>query len=124
MGRLVTDSLPPVFSPQDGDIEAPWFAAAVSLTRQVGNKQQRVIVMGDADYLSDLRLSYNIFFNDFYSWFDYGEYPVSIPGPNFMDNLLTVTEPTVLALKTICIWVLPGLLLAAGTILLIRRKRK
>jgi len=124
MGRLVTDSLPPVFSPQDGDIEAPWFATAVSLTRQVGNKQQRVIVMGDADYLSDLRLFYNIFFNDFYSWFDYGEYPVSIPGPNFMDNLLTVREPTVLALKTICIWVLPGLLLAAGTILLIRRKRK
>jgi len=124
MGHLVTDSVPPVFDPHAGDIKEPFFATAVSLTRQINNRQQRIIVLGDADYLSNLRLMWNVFGNNFYNWFDYGKYPVYIPLPVFKDTLLTITGPTARMLRTLYVWVLPGLLLLTGTILLIRRKRK
>lgn len=122
MGRLVTDSVPPVFSPTDGDLKAPSFTTAVYLTRQVNNKQQRIIVLGDADNLSNQR--YTMWNGDFYNWFDYGEYPVYIPQTHYKDNMLTVSAATTKILKITYIWILPTLLLLTGTILLIRRKRK
>lgn len=121
-GRLVTDSVPPVFTPQEGDIKAPSFVTAISLTRQINNKQQRVIVLGDADCMTHMRGP--LFGNSFYNWFDYGEHPVFIPIRRYKDNLLTVTGPTAKILSIACVWVLPGLLLLTGSILLIRRKRK
>jgi ABC-2 type transport system permease protein len=121
MGRLVIDSVPPVFSPQDGDIKRPSFITAVSLTRQVGNKHQQIIVLGDADGMSTAR---PIFGNVFYTWFDHGEHPVFIDRHRFQDNFFNITAPTAMILKITCVWVLPGLLLLAGIILLIRRKRK
>ena len=122
MGRLVIDSVPPVFSPADGDIKAPSFVTAVSLTRQINNKEQRIIMMGDADCMTHLRGT--LYGNSFYNWFDYGEHPVFIPNRRYKDNLLTVTGPTAKFLMIACVWVLPGLLLLTGTVLLIRRKRK
>lgn len=124
MGRLVTDSVPPVFSPQEGDVKQPHFPTGISLTRQVNNQEQRILVFGDADGYSNLRLINNIFKNNPYNWFNYGQYPVYIPDPVFNDNKLTITGPTAKMLKTVYVWILPGLLLAAGIILLIRRKRK
>jgi ABC-2 type transport system permease protein len=122
MGRLVTDSVPPVFTPEDGDIKAPSFVTGLSLTRQLNNKEQRIIVLGDADCMTHMRGP--LFGNSFYNWFDYGEHPVFIPVRRFKDNLLTVTGPTAKILSIACVWVLPGLLLLTGTVLLIRRKRK
>jgi ABC-2 type transport system permease protein len=124
MGRLVTDSVPPVFSPKDGDIREP-FITALYLTRKVNNKEQRIIVMGDADIQSNLRLVKSAFHNnEFYNWLDYGEYPVYIPRTHYKDKVLTVTKPTAKILKNTYVLGLPVLLLLAGTILLIRRKRK
>jgi len=162
MGRLVTDSVPPVFSPKNGDsqddsslvkpafqfsiggsnltigyqaggpvrgpknsdMKAPSFTTAVSLTREVSNRQQRIIVFGDADYMSNMRSGNNVFGNNFFGWFDHWNYPVYIPLPVFKDNLLIVTAPAVRVLRTLCVWVLPGAVLLAGIILLTRRKRK
>jgi len=122
MGHLVIDSVPPVFSPEDGDIKDSVFVPAVSLTRQVGARQQRAAVMGDADVMSNFRGP--MFGLSFYNWFDYGEHPVTIPKHYYKDGILTVSFPTAKMLFIICMWVLPGLLILFGTILLIRRKRK
>ena len=78
--------------------------------------------MGDADCMTHLRGT--LYGNSFYNWFDYGEHPVFIPNRRYKDNLLTVTGPTAKFLMIACVWVLPGLLLLTGTVLLIRRKRK
>jgi len=124
MGRLITDSVLPVFSPQDRDLKGP-FTTAIYLTRKVNDKEQRIIVMGDADIQSNLRLIKSAFAdNEFYNWLDYGEYPVYIPRPHYKDKVLTVTKPTAKILKNTYLVVLPILLLLTGTILLIRRKRK
>ncbi|MDR6786112.1 ABC-2 type transport system permease protein [Pedobacter africanus] len=124
-GTLVLDSVPPVFSPNEGDSKEASFATGVQLTRQVNNRQQRIIVCGDADFTSNMRLVYNVFGNAFYSWFVNGAYPQYLPQPvKPKDILLRITEPQAYAFKIATLWVLPGLLLVGGTLLLIRRKRK
>ncbi|MDR6785705.1 ABC-2 type transport system permease protein [Pedobacter africanus] len=124
-GKLTIDSVPPSFSPEEGDAKERSFATAVQLTRQINNKQQRIIVSGDADFTSNLRYLYNPFGNAFYSWFTDGTYPQYLPRHiEVKDNLLLISHRTGKTLKIIYIWVLPGLLLLAAILLLIRRKRK
>ena len=122
-GRLVTDSTPPTFNPQEGDIKGS-FTTALALTRQVNNRQQRIIICGDADIMSNLRNGYSYFARAFYCWLDEGKFPIYTPRPEPKDNKLIVTAPGVSVLKVVYIWVLPALVLLLGSILLIRRKRK
>jgi ABC-2 type transport system permease protein len=59
-----------------------------------------------------------------FSWLSYGEFPVDTSRPDPKDDRLNVSSETVNRLNILFVWVLPGILLALGTILLIRRKRK
>jgi ABC-2 type transport system permease protein len=123
-GTLVTDSAAPVFSPQEGDIKKDAFPGIVALTRQVNGKEQRIIVGGDADFMSSLRQGGDFVSRAFYSWMDYGAFPIYTPRPKPRDNKLTISPTGAAALKIAYIWVLPGLVLLLATVLLIRRKRK
>jgi ABC-2 type transport system permease protein len=123
-GKLVTDSVPPVFSPREGDIKDASFVTAVQLTRQVNNKQQRIIVCGDADFRSNQRLYMDHFGNAFPSWLDNNKYPVYIREYRNIDTLLLITGPTASIIKTLFVWVIPGALVLLAAIILIRRKRK
>jgi ABC-2 type transport system permease protein len=122
-GRLVTDSTAPVYSPQEGDIKGI-FPTALALTRQVNNKQQRIIICGDADFMSNSRVVGSFLTRGIYSWLDEGKFPNYTPRPDPKDNKLKIKAEGVEMLKIIYIWVLPVLILIGGTILLIRRKRK
>jgi ABC-2 type transport system permease protein len=122
-GRLVTDSTPPEYSPQEGDIKGS-FPTALALTRQVNNRQQRIVICSDADFMSNLRMGGDYLGRAIYSWLDEGKFPIYTPRPDPKDNLLTITAPGVSVLKIVYIWVLPGLVLLLGSTLLIRRKRK
>ncbi|MFA4870207.1 MAG: Gldg family protein [Pedobacter sp.] len=124
-GTLVLDSIPPAFNLKDGDIKETSFVTAVQLTRQINNKHQRIIICGDADFTSNMRNGKNSFGNAFYSWFADGAYPQYLPrNIEVKDNLLLISHSTAKVFKIIYIWILPGLLLLMGTLLLIRRKRK
>lgn len=123
-GVLVTDSVPPVFNPAQGDIRDSSFATAVQLTRQVNHKQQRIIICADADFRNNLRLGFDLFANAFYSWMDNNKYPVYIPETAAKDVKLTISSTGVDVLKIVYVWMMPGALLLIGTLLLIRRKRK
>ncbi|MGZ3813986.1 MAG: Gldg family protein, partial [Mucilaginibacter sp.] len=110
-GHLVTDSVPPVFSPQEGDTKGPAFITAASLTRQVGDKQQRIIVCGDADFFSNMRITAN-FYDSFYSWLDDNKYPVYLPVlGSAKDVKYTFSLTTANVLKIVYLWVLPGVAL-------------
>jgi ABC-2 type transport system permease protein len=122
-GQLVTDSTPPEYNRQEGDIRGS-FATALALTRQVNNHQQRIVVCSDADFMSNLRGGGEAISRAFYSWMDEGAFPIYTPRAYAKDNLLSITTDGVSALKIIYTWVLPGLVLLLGSILLIRRKRK
>ncbi|MNJ98318.1 ABC-2 family transporter protein [compost metagenome] len=129
-GKLVADSAAVVFSEAAGDqrISVP---TALSLTRKINGKEQRIVVTGDADLMSNAELGrYNVktanfaFNTALFSWLNYGEFPVDTSRPAGKDNRVKVTSAQVGQLNILFVWILPAILLALGTVLLIRRKRK
>ena len=124
-GALVIDSVLPPFNPQEGDVKASSFPAAIQLSRQIKGNEQRMIICGDADFASNMRLGPNAYFlMPFYSWLAYNQFPIYTPRPSPEDLLLRIGERAARIQQIVYVWILPCLLLAAGTILLIRRKRK
>ena len=118
------------YSPVQGDRKGP-LPVMIGLTRTIHGRQQRIVLSGDADFLSNLELGQRAFNScnfDFstavFSWFSYGEFPIDTSRPIPQDNRLDLTDGGLRALKIFLLWVLPGLLLVCGGILLLRRKRK
>lgn len=122
-GKLVTDSAAPVYDPLEGDVKGS-FATALALTRQINNRQQRIVVCGDADLLSNLRMNEHFIARAFYSWLSEGAFPIYTPRNDPKDNRLKVTAGGVKTMRIVYVWVLPAITLLFGAILLIRRKRK
>lgn len=122
-GKLVSDSTAPVFNPQQGDIQERSFPLVASFSRKVGNKEQRIIVSGDADFASNMRLI-DDWVRAQYSWLVYNDYPIYRPLPRHADYKLKLGPLRAGIQKIVIIWLLPGLVLLTGAILLIRRKRK
>lgn len=116
------------FSPQDGDVKGP-LTTAISLTRRINGKEQRIVVTGDADFLGTKELkrygrSNFVFGTSLFSWLSYGDFPIDASRPDARDKRVTVTMDQVERLRVIYIWVIPAVLLAFAAVLLIRRKRK
>jgi ABC-2 type transport system permease protein len=122
-GKLVVDSTPPEFMPQEGDRTGA-FQPMIALTRKVHNSEQRIIVGGDADVMSNLRGGGAGLGRALYSWLDDNHFPVYTPRPNPADNLLSISSKGAKALEFVYVWILPALVLLIGILLLIRRKRK
>lgn len=129
-GKLVLDSAAVEFSAADGD-EKGSVPTALSLSRQVNGKEQRIIVLGDADVMSNAELgranvrTANFNFNTaLFGWFTHGEFPVDSTRPRSEDNHVRLTGEGITRLKILLLGVFPGILLLSGTILLLRRRRK
>lgn len=127
-GKMAGNRLAVANSPQNSD---ETFATAIALTREVNGKEQRIVVSGDADFLSNSELGRyrppvsNFYFSTaLFNWLDYGQYPVDTSRPDAKDNRVTVSTDHVSFLKIMYIWVMPGLILIFAAIFLIRRKRK
>lgn len=122
-GKVVTDSSAPIFNVLEGDRNENTFPVCMQLTRMINQKEQRIIVTGDADLMSSLR-EFSVLTRSFYSWTTYNKFPVYTPVPYAKDNLYTVTVAQAGVQKTVFIWIVPALVLIAGSVILIRRKRK
>lgn len=124
MGSFVVDSVAPVFNPEQGDIKKDSFPAVLALSRQLGKKEQRILVSGDADLMSNIRRASAFAGTAFYNWMDYDRYPVLLNPAPFMDALVTIGPDAADFQKTFYVYILPAAILVLGAILLIRRKRK
>ncbi|HVK46447.1 MAG TPA: Gldg family protein [Pseudobacter sp.] len=125
-GALVTDSAAITYRPEEGDIKDA-FVAGIRLSRKVGNKDQRIVIMGDADYISNIRYggtSIEHFHKTIMHWVSNEIYPVYVPKPPFTDNALTVSGKTMKWLHILYVWGLPALVFVVATVILVRRKRK
>jgi len=118
------------YDSSQGDQRGP-LPAVVGLTRTINGREQRIVVAGDADFLSNAELGrYNIktcnfdFSTAIFSWFAHGEFPIDTSRPPSQDKRLNITDSGLAFLKVMLMGILPGLLLVFGSILLIRRKRK
>ena len=123
-GRLVKDSLPPVLNAAEGDSKLGSYVTTVALTRKVGNKEQRIVIGGDADFLSNRFRSGGYFGRALYSWLNNNEYPIYGPVPPLEDDVLLTTPTAASRYKIVFTWIIPAILVLLGTTILVRRKRK
>ena len=129
-GQFVLDSAALVFDARNGD-QRGTFPTALMLTRKLKNKEQRIIVAGDADFFSNKELTRsNIevlngsFGVSVFSWFVQREFPVDMSRPESRDNKLLLSKTGVGTLEILYYGLIPGTILLFGMVLLIRRKRK
>ncbi|HEY8389280.1 MAG TPA: Gldg family protein [Parasegetibacter sp.] len=124
------DSLGTVtFNAHEGDRMGP-LTTMIALVRKAGGKEQRIIVSGDADFLSNKELSSNrssanfIFSTALFRWTSGGQFPIETTRPEENDKKLNTNLKKLKFEKTLFLWICPAILLVVGTITLIRRKRK
>ncbi|MNJ91709.1 ABC-type uncharacterized transport system [compost metagenome] len=116
------------FNPMSGDQPGP-FPIVLSMTKNKGSFLQKIIVSGDADFMSNGELAKDRSYNEqftlkLFKWFSNGRFPVEIKRAAKLDNSLKVNKKQVSALKVAYLGVLPALIVALGSFILIRRKRK
>jgi ABC-2 type transport system permease protein len=104
---------------------------AASLTRTVNDKEQRIMLLGDADFMSNSELArYNLrnvnaeFAINLFKWFTYYQFPVNTERPASIDNKILVDAVALKKIKYTWTGILPILIAVTGGYLLIRRKRK
>jgi ABC-2 type transport system permease protein len=103
---------------------------AVAMTRKIGPKEQRIIIIGDADFMSTAEMQRHSpqtnnfdFITELFSWLDNGEFPVDATRPKTSDAI-NINRDGISLVRIVFFCILPLLLLAGGTILLITRKRR
>lgn len=107
------------------------FILAQSLTRSINNKEQKILLIGDADFMSNSELSrFNLqtinadFAINLFKWFSDDEFPVSTDRPASIDNKILVEADSLKKIKYTWIAIFPAIIGLTGGLLLIRRKRK
>ena len=127
---FVNDSV--ACNPAAGEIEQSYPTGLV-LTRKVGEKEQRILVLSDATAISNGELSgrrriYNVLnytlITGGFNWFSYGEAPIDIRRPSPTDMKSTLTRDDMVYVKAVCFGILPGLLLLFAVISGVRRQRR
>lgn len=108
-------------------------ALAFALSRDVNGKNQRIVVTGDADCLSNIEMTvkrkslkaYNSrFCTGVFNWLSGGKLPVDISRKGPVDNVIRISRDSAFRWTLIFKWIFPGLLAAIGIALMIRRRRR
>ena len=130
-GTFTRDSAAVVFDPAQGD-HKDTFPTALFLTRRVSNKEQRIFIAGDADFLSnaelgrgDMKVNNFLFSNKILGWLVNGKYPIEATHPRSKDVALrdSIAAIAPVAAEVIFYGIIPGLLTLAGLVIVIRRRR-
>lgn len=107
------------------------YPVVLSLTRNKGEKEQRIVITGDADCISNAELAnsrngmFAINFNfisETFKWLSYGEFPIDTSRPQATDNALRVTRKVEPWLNLFALGVIPFLLAFAGFMVWYKRK--
>jgi ABC-2 type transport system permease protein len=103
---------------------------AIALTRKIGTREQRILVIGDADFMSTAEMQRHSpstnnfdFITELFSWLNYGEFPVDASRPKTSDAI-NINRDGISLVRIVFFCILPLLLVAGGAILLITRKRR
>ncbi|WP_294142111.1 Gldg family protein, partial [uncultured Sanguibacteroides sp.] len=118
------------FNPSTGEMQKT-FVTALALSRKVGNKEQKIIVLGDADCISNGELSrgrkgirasnYYIIQGAFF-WLSDEEVPIDVRRPTPPDNKVYPSETGMYITKIMFMGVFPILLLFIAIFIWIRRR--
>lgn len=126
-----TGQIPLKLEDSRSDTEKKTIPTIVSLTKQKGDKEQRILICGDADFISNkeifrtspgvsnFKFAYQIF-----RWYSYNQFPIDTNRPGYQDNNILISSTQVDILKYILIGVFPSIIVLLVGALLIRRKRR
>lgn len=113
-----------------GELEQS-YPVVLSLTRQRGDKEQRIVITGDADCISNGELAnsrngiFAINFNfitETFKWLSYGEFPIETSRPDTVDNTIFLSRKASPWIKFFAMGVIPFILAFAGFMVWYRRK--
>ena len=113
-----------------GELEQS-YPVVLSLTRQRGDKEQRIVITGDADCISNGELAnsrngiFAINFNfitETFKWLSYGEFPIDTSRPDTVDNTIFLSRKASPWIKFFAMGVIPFILAFAGFMVWYRRK--
>lgn len=117
-------------NPAKGEIQKP-YVTALALSREIGGRQQKIIVLGDADCLSSGELgtsrrglyasNYSVVTGGFY-WLSDNEVPIDVRRPKTTDDLLTFSKDHLGIFDVMYQWVFPGAMLLIAILMWIRRR--
>jgi ABC-2 type transport system permease protein len=129
-GALSADSLQVSFNGAEGD-EKGKFVTMLGLTRMVNGHEQRIIVSGDADFMSSLDLARGYpetanfrFTTTLFGWLSNGQFPVDVSRPDARDIYIHLKGTDMPLIKAFFMWIIPFVFFILGTILLMRRKKQ
>lgn len=118
------------FDEKAGD-ERSRFPVALALTRTLDNREQRIMVIGDADFMSNSELgrrnissSNFAFTTELFKWFSFGAFPIDTTLPEPEDKTILVSHDEISWLRIAFIGILPALIAGGVIWLLLRRKRR
>ncbi len=108
------------------------YTSAFAVSRDIDGKEQRVMIFGDTDWMSNAELSisrvgyrsanFNMIVESF-RWLSNGEFPIEIERPDCTDNKLTAIVKDISIINTLFLYIIPALMIACGvTLWLIRRR--
>lgn len=127
LGPINMDSGKIAFNPSLGD-EKKTIPIAVTLTRKIRNKEQRIMVLGDADIFSNGQRSAVPKKNqeltaEMLRWFCYDQFPFDTERPSKLDKKMAIGHPGILMIRIFFLGIIPFILLIGGSLLLVRRRR-
>ncbi|WP_276483692.1 Gldg family protein [Paraflavitalea pollutisoli] len=107
------------------------YPTVLALSRTINGKVQKILVTGDADWLSNGELAMhrnNISTSNFplinatFFWMSDGEVPIDMRRPVPIDSDLLIGKGGWAVASVLLKWVLPGLLILAGVLIWLRRR--
>ena len=117
-------------NPQIGEVEKV-YATSLALTRQVGDKEQKIMIFGDADCVSNGEVSmprkgiyarnFQVILGSFY-WLSDEEVPIDVRRPGTTDNDVYLGQVGMSFWGIFLKWILPGLLAVISIVLWMRRR--
>lgn len=121
-----------VLNDQAGE-KAQSYPTLISMCRQVGDKEQRIIISGDADFISNNELTGRrqgitsanfIVIPNSFRWLSYDQFPISTKHPDSIDNGVLLPVSAREWLKMTFIWIFPLIVMVGGLIIILRRNKK
>ena len=107
------------------------FPVLVGLTRNIHNRQQRILVTGDADFIGNAELhrqpargANEILVQGLFGWLCYDGFPFTPSIIKPQDSKLKIKKAEIHSLGTLCKILIPALIIIAGAVMLLKRRRK
>ena len=106
---------------------------ALALSRKVNGKEQRVMVIGDADCLSNVEMNTprksframnSIFCTGVFNWMSDNKLPVDVNRQGPIDNSMKITPDSAYKWTIVLKWVFQAVLALIGVLVIMRRQRR